>query len=586
MRKTISCHIPTRYSRRMRRNPSLLYVFKTAAFRLRNPSAHKAAMLRDAMLRSHRAYSKLLERLLPQVDRFAECKKGAERDGEIGRRAAPLLRPLPLSCAAKAGVMADLAGQLSSFIELKEAGTHELVSAPSAGRLAPNSHGYCAALDELAAAVDLETENVARNQLQRARRAPQRRPLFFTTFRRGDGFLLLRSPANGRLYAWLNLHPKESRFARPVTVTGLVDARSGQAASFTSKTGALFPLAFGRAFQVEQFLERGRPRSAKLVERDGVFELQVAFEFAAPKVATACRIGVDRGIYNLASLSVVDDAGRVLADENLDGRQLRHVQRQEERRQGRQQRQGRRYRSAARRHHAKEAVHVAANAIVAKARLHGAQAVVESLAPLATTGRRRARSGFNRLLGRAQYQKLGRILAYKLALVGLPPPLQVSASFTSQICPCCGHRDRQNRAKVPATDGFKLDRFRCVRCGYAADADLNAARIIALKRQWREGLPTAARASRMSELPPALSFESFLRDRAAMRGEGPCGLEAGTSGGPGLGEAGPDPAGRPADSLAAARTPWRTEESRPSSRGSARRANTRRSQERLCLGWV
>ena len=41
---------------------------------------------------------------------------------------------------------------------------------------------------------------------------------------------------------------------------------------------------------------------------------------------------------------------------------------------------------------------------------------------------------------------------------------------TSRTCPCCGHVSAENR-KTQAV-------FRCVRCGYDADADVNAARNI------------------------------------------------------------------------------------------------------------
>jgi hypothetical protein len=96
-----------------------------------------------------------------------------------------------------------------------------------------------------------------------------------------------------------------------------------------------------------------------------------------------------------------------------------------------------------------------------------------------------------------------------------------------------------------------MDRFACRGCGHQADADLNAARVIALKRQWRESLPPAERALRMDELPAESRFDTFIRNRAATRGEGPCGRKAGTSVGPGLGVAGE---GCPSSERATART--------------------------------
>jgi putative transposase len=48
--------------------------------------------------------------------------------------------------------------------------------------------------------------------------------------------------------------------------------------------------------------------------------------------------------------------------------------------------------------------------------------------------------------------------------------LVVDPRNTSRTCPACGHVSAENR-KTQAV-------FRCVRCGHAADADVNAARNI------------------------------------------------------------------------------------------------------------
>ena len=45
--------------------PRMVRVFKTAVFKMHNPSQHKRAMLRDAMKRAHVAYGKLLSRNFP-----------------------------------------------------------------------------------------------------------------------------------------------------------------------------------------------------------------------------------------------------------------------------------------------------------------------------------------------------------------------------------------------------------------------------------------------------------------------------------------------------------------------------------------
>ena len=516
----------------MLRNPTVTHAYKTAVFRIHNPSRRKRSMLDDAVTRNHRAYTKLLAALLPRLDHFTQYRRGKQRESAIYRAVAPMVNPLPLAIGAKAGLISDVAGQISSFIELRE--HQDNPSTPTAARLNASQDSYEGGLLRLASSVDLAQENAARDYLMAEARAGKRRPILYLKNRRSDGYLVLFSPEKAAYYVWLNLHPKDSRFARPAHVDGLVDIRTGEVVSFSSSTGMLFPVEFGRDFQLERFISQGRPQSAKLMEKDGHYEVHVTFEYESPAINPAVIVGIDRGIYNLASMAVVTSDGAVLDQQNFDGRGLRHVQRLEERRQRKTQRRGRRYKSKSRRAMADEAVHVTANAIVDMAIKHQGQVVMENLAPLSYRGSKRGRSSFNRVLNRTQYQKLIATLDYKLPVVGLPKPKTVSAAYTSQTCPCCGHQDRENRPRRPAGDGFIIDRFICQSCGHQADADLNAARVIALKRMWRENLPDSQRRKLMSELTENYSFKTYLRDRAEMRGEGPGDRQVGTSGDPGL----------------------------------------------------
>lgn len=538
--------------------------YKTAVFKIHNPSRRKRAMLDDALRQAHLAYSKALNALRPDLPRLVAEERTAvardiasgagdrerlkrkrqrkiERERQLYRRIAAIVRPLPI-CNGASSVINDLIAQVESHIELH--GEQDSVGLPSVQRLVPDPDAYHDALHQLANAQTVEEENAARDRLTLIRKAGQYRPLLLIRNRVSDGFLILRRPSDGRYFIWLNLVPVSSRFARLTAaerracscrnVDGLYDVRTGEVMSFRSRTGALFPIAFGRDYQLDEFLAKARPQSAKLVKRDDAYEVHVTFEFTAGKVATQTTLGVDRGIYNLASLRVIDGDGRVLAEDNVDGRGLRHVQRRLERLQRRLQRQGRRFSSSARRHAADEAVHVAANRIVALAAQHRARVVMENLDQLASRRGKRARSSFNRILNRSQYQKLQKVLEYKLAVAGLPPPQTVAASWTSRTCPICGHADPRNRPKQASADGFKVDVFKCVRCRYTDDADLNAARVIALKWMWREQLSPALRHKPFKEVPEHRSFSAFLRDRAERRGERPCDREVGTSGGAGL----------------------------------------------------
>jgi IS605 OrfB family transposase len=179
-------------------------------------------------------------------------------------------------------------------------------------------------------------------------------------------------------------------------------------------------------------------------------------------------------------------------------------------------------------------VHVAANAIVELAIRNHSQVVIENLSGLAVTGGKRRRSHFNRILNRAQYQKLQKVLSYKLAVAGLPTAREVRPSYTSQACPLCGSISAENRLKRATSDGVQTHEFKCVSCGFSDDADLNAARNIALKRLWRDGLSPALRTVSFNEVPENKSFSSFLKFRAEMRGERACDGNVGSSGRAGL----------------------------------------------------
>jgi IS605 OrfB family transposase len=81
-----------------------------------------------------------------------------------------------------------------------------------------------------------------------------------------------------------------------------------------------------------------------------------------------------------------------------------------------------------------------------------------------TNGRR-----FNRLLGSWSFGQFQRFLAYKAEALG-KNVVFVNPKHTSQKCSVCGHVERGNRHGSA---------FKCKKCGFSLNADLNAARNIA-----------------------------------------------------------------------------------------------------------
>ena len=86
-----------------------------------------------------------------------------------------------------------------------------------------------------------------------------------------------------------------------------------------------------------------------------------------------------------------------------------------------------------------------------------------------------------RFLKQSQFAKLKQMLTYKAEREGLPTPVEVPAAYTSQTCAKCGHKDPANRPKKDAAGKAIQDVFKCVACGHTANADSNASVIIALR---------------------------------------------------------------------------------------------------------
>ena len=82
---------------------------------------------------------------------------------------------------------------------------------------------------------------------------------------------------------------------------------------------------------------------------------------------------------------------------------------------------------------------------------------------------RAAKAGLNRAILAQSWGEIRRQLTYKAERTGVRL-LVVDPAYTSQKCAVCGHVERGNRKTQ--------ERFRCVRCGHADHADINAAKNI------------------------------------------------------------------------------------------------------------
>ena len=81
----------------------------------------------------------------------------------------------------------------------------------------------------------------------------------------------------------------------------------------------------------------------------------------------------------------------------------------------------------------------------------------------------RAQSGLNRSIVDQGWFELRRQLEYKQVWRG-GHVLAINPAYTSQTCACCGHTEKANR--------LTQSQFKCLVCGYEANADVNGARNI------------------------------------------------------------------------------------------------------------
>jgi putative transposase len=100
--------------------------------------------------------------------------------------------------------------------------------------------------------------------------------------------------------------------------------------------------------------------------------------------------------------------------------------------------------------------------------------------------RARGSKRFNRMMSSWTFRQLADFLEYKAARAGVQV-LYIDPRGTSKTCPRCGHATRSNRPDQ--------GHFRCVSCGYQANADMVAARNIAAAGAslWQQGQPDTAR---------------------------------------------------------------------------------------------
>lgn len=214
-----------------------------------------------------------------------------------------------------------------------------------------------------------------------------------------------------------------------------------------------------------------------LVYRDGKFFLLAGVEIAEPPVeSVADFIGVDMGVVNIA----VTSDGTIYTSEQTEAVRRRWLQRQ--RSLGRMTKRTRKRRT---RRNARRAMRYGikkvsrfkrdVNHCISKAIIRAAKDTKRGVAVEELTGirqRTRLQKAQRARHGAWAFAQLRTYLEYKGRLAGVLV-VSVDPRNTSRTCSQCGYCDEKNRPSQAE--------FRCLACGFAAQADTNAAQNIRAK---------------------------------------------------------------------------------------------------------
>ncbi len=301
-----------------------------------------------------------------------------------------------------------------------------------------------------------------------------------------------------------------------------------------------------RSFQLVEVRNACRGANGKLRKRRYALHLQVAVEYPDPPAPEAISsadeiLGVDDGVKRQLTLS----NGDVLHhDESADINRRRRMRSEAQRKRRGSKRKARllkRARADGRKTRANrrrvlltevkrvyESVKPKAIAVEDKNHRHLSASARGTRESPGT--RVRAKSGLNRSLRDAALSERLSLLASEARKSGIAV-YAVWPQGSSQTCSACGYRHRDNRESQAA--------FQCLSCGYALNADTNAARILRNRayhlvcsmvgRERDEGAPTGWRVkpSVSERLSPAKSV--FKPEGGSMQ-HNAAGLEAHTSG--------------------------------------------------------
>jgi putative transposase len=474
-------------------------VIKTLVLKLHNPSAHKRAILDDALTRYALAFEYALRQLEPLPEDMRSrpvsrleimrlfTRDMLERLNELG------VQPF------KDALKMDAAITLTSYLGRLRAG--KKASWPTS-RLEDSD--FEQRFDALCASFkNVRDFRHAYDKLLKKHRFT--RPLPFYRYDALRDYCLLYDEKTGRFYAKLYLLGAKSPLRR--SPSGEPDqARlryvglGGRALEndLRPRRYIIVPLDFGK--WQEEYLKTAlnapdRLKTALLVPKDGEYYLHVKLACPAPEpLETRSFMGVTRSLKGYLCVSVHENeytelySGHLFSPRDaLDPRPA-----------------------------GKALLHALANEVVKLALQFKSQIIVYNL------GQKKDMLDAHDavpLLNMGKYNQLAALIAYKAELAGLPRPVTVSPTHVFNTCPVCRHTSRKNR--------MNPELFLCTSCGYIRDVEELGSRNLALKLHTYKSNKVVFRASvsedqvRFSH--PILDFcfdsihDAYARDRFFQR---------------------------------------------------------------------
>lgn len=431
-------------------------ISRTAKFKAHDPTGHKLRCARSAVDHYSEAYWDFLEQLRPHE---AELRQA---DSKRGMRAIVKDRAsVSVKGALRSGIIEDALFNLLSYFELDgdEVGQDTSWPAPPA----PVSTSAEEVLQELTNGLpSIKRETELKNALK-TKPSDLRRPVYLSKYRHAP---ILRSDDGEKLW----VAPKISPMGRETYLPGeYVREVSGLPKTRTTTSYVLFPIELSQ-WHMHRFFREGTPKSCRMeVDGEDVW-FHYAFTFGAEPVEPEAVVGVDRGRAVTGAWTAVTRGGELIERGASMEAGVRERLKSIENQIAEAQRRGADPAPLWEKHRrfVHHTMHHITNRIVDLAEKHSAMIALEDLENITgATGNSNLDVG----LSRSQYGRLREQVEYKAKERGLHVTA-VAPQWTSLTCPC-GHTGEEAR---PSRDAF-----RCPVCGYEDHADLNAARMVALR---------------------------------------------------------------------------------------------------------